>query len=114
MTKLAWVPDETEETGRKCAIETRARAVMRSCPAVFTRAAGDTKQSAATLPAIPTVPQAVADALLEAARKLGRSPIDPASKWKPGEKAAETSEKHRAGSNGQASVIDEYNQRDHH
>lgn len=108
-TKLAWVPDETEETGRKCAIETKAEGGYAVMPGSLHPTGRRYEAISGDFANIPTVPQAVADALLAAARKLDECPFT-RQQLEAQRKAAETSEKHKAGSNGQASVIDAYNQ----
>ena len=60
---------------------------------------------------IPTVPQAVADALIAAARKLDEAPLTRKEReaQEAREAAAKTCNKYRAESNGQGSIIDAYN-----
>ncbi len=108
--KLAWVPDEAEESGRKCAIETRAEGGYIILPGSLHPSGRRYEAISGDFANIPTVPQAVANALLQAARDLDEAPLT-RKQMEAREKAAETSERHRAESNGQASVIDEYNNR---
>lgn len=108
--KLAWVADETEETGRKCAVETRGEGGYAVMPGSLHPSGRRYEAINGDFAAVPTVPQAVADALLAAARKLDECPLT-RKEMETRQKAAETSDRHRAGSNGQMSVIDGYNQR---
>jgi hypothetical protein len=68
--KLAWVPDDTDPTGRTIGIETRGEGgYMVVAPSPGYRVVqGDPAN-------IPVVPQALADALLAAARKLDEVPF---------------------------------------
>ena len=109
-SKLAWIPDETEETGRKCAIETKAEGGYAVMPGSLHPSGRRYEAIQGDFANIPTVPQAVADALIAAARKLDEAPLT-RKQMEARQKAAKTSDKHRAGSNGQASVIDAYNER---
>jgi len=104
---LAYVPDETQETGRRIAIETRAEGGYIVLPGSLHPSGRPYEAISGDFANIGTVPQAVADALLAAARSLDEEPL--ARKQK--EAAAPTSEKNQAESNGQVSVIDEYNWR---
>jgi len=108
--KLAWVPDETEETGRKCAVETRGEGGYAVMPGSLHPSGRRYEAISGDFAAIPTVPQAQADALLQAARKLDEAPLT-RKQMEAREKAAQTSDRHRAESNGHASVIDAYNGR---
>jgi hypothetical protein len=107
--KLAWVADEREETGRKCAVETRGEGGYAVMPGSLHPSGRRYEAINGDFAAVPTVGQAVADALLNAARKLDEAPLT-RQQMEARQKAAETSERHRAESNGQASVIDAYNQ----
>ena len=99
--KLAWAPSETEETGREIAIETRGEAgyVALAPTPGYEITEGD-------LTAIPFVSQARADALLAAARKLDEAP----KTRQEIEAAAKRNEAPRVKLNGQAGVIDAYNE----
>ena len=108
--KLACVPMKRKSTGRRCAVETRAKAAMPGLPGSLHPSGRRYEAISGDFAAIPTVPQAVADALLNAARKLDEAPLT-RKQMEAREKAAKTSDRHRAESNGQASVIDEYNSR---
>jgi hypothetical protein len=108
--KLAWVADETEETGRKCSVETRGEGGYAVMPGSLHPSGRRYEAINSDFAAVPTVPQAQADALLAAARKLDEAPLT-RQQMEAREKAAETSERHRAESNGQTSVIDAYNER---
>ena len=109
-TKLAWVPDESEESGRKCAVETKAEGGYAVAPGSlhpsgrrYTRLLGDFAN-------IPTIPQTQADALLAAARKLDEAPLT-RREMEARETAAKTCNKYQGECNGQGSVIDGYNER---
>jgi hypothetical protein len=108
--KLAWVPDETEESGRAIAIETRAEGGYAVMPGSLHPSGRRYEAISGDFASIPTVPQAVADALLAAARKLDEAPLT-RQQMEARQKAAKTSENHRHESNGQGSVIEEYNRR---
>ncbi len=104
--KLAWVPDEAEETGRRTAIETKAEGGYAVAPGSLHPSGRRYEAVSGDFANIPTRPQAVADALLAAARKLDETPLT----QQQADSQAEESTAHRAHSNGQASVIDAYNQ----
>jgi hypothetical protein len=106
--KLAWVPDETEPTGRKCAIETRAEGGYALMPGSLHPSGRRYEAIQGDFANIPTVPQAVADALLAAARKLDEAPLT-RQQMEQRERAAKDCGKYRAESNGSGSVIDLYN-----
>jgi putative DNA primase/helicase len=63
-----------------------------------------------SLDAIPTIPQAHADALLSAARKLDQCPLTRQQRERMG-KSRERKEIAHAANNGSGSVIDQYNRR---
>lgn len=107
-TKLAYVPDESEPEGRRVAIETRGESGYAVLPGSLHPTGRRYEVVSGDFANIPTVPQAVADALLEAARKLDEAPLT-RQQMQQREAAAKTCNKHRADSNGQASVIDAYN-----
>jgi hypothetical protein len=107
--KLAWVSDDTEKTGRRIAIETRAEGGYAILPGSLHPSGRYYEAIAGSFTNIPIVPQAVADALIAAARKLDEAPhtrqqIEARARTK-------TCNRYRAESNGQASAIDTYNAR---
>ena len=106
--KLAHVPDASEETGRRVAIETRGEGGYAVAPGSLHPSGRRYEVVAGDFAAIPTVPQAVADTLLAAARKLDEAPYT-RQQLEAKEKAAKTSTKHQAESNGHGNVIDAYN-----
>jgi hypothetical protein len=106
--KLAWLPDETEESGRRIAIETRGEGGYAVMPGSLHPSGRRYEALAGDFANIPTVPQAQADALLAAARKLDEAPLT-RQQMEAREKAARTCNKHRAASDGETSVIDTYN-----
>ena len=108
--KLAYVPDETKEDGRAIAIETRGEGGYAVMPGSLHPTGRRYEAISGDFAAIPAVPQAVADALIAVARKLDEAPLT-RKQMEARQQAAETSNRHRAESNGQASVIDEYNNR---
>ena len=85
-------------------------AAMRCSPAVFTPAAGSMRLSPATGRTSLMVSQARADALLAAAKKLDEAPLTK-QQMEAKEKAAKESNRHKRESNGEGSVIDQFNQR---
>ena len=105
--KLAWVPDDNEETGRRCAVETRAEGGYAVVPGSlhpsgrrYEAISGDF----ATSPPyrkpwpMPSWPR----------RKLDEAPLT-RKEMEAREKAAKTCNRYRDESNGQGSVIDAYN-----
>ena len=73
--KLAWVPDEAEETGRKCAMESKGEGGYAVMPGSLHPTGRRYEAMTGDFANIPTVPQAVADALLAAAHKLDEAPM---------------------------------------
>jgi hypothetical protein len=108
--KLAWIPDESEETGRKCAIETKGEGGYAVMPGSLHPSGRRYQAISGDFANIPSVPQAHADALIAAARKLDEMPWT-RKEMEKRQEAAETSDRRRQESNGQVSVIDEYNGR---
>ncbi len=106
--KLAYVRDETEEEGRRIAVETRAEGGYALAPGSLHPTGRRYEAISGDFTNIPVVSQAVADALLSAARKLDEAPLS-RQQMETKEHAAGTCTKYR--SNGRASVIDEYNRR---
>ena len=104
------VPDEAEKEGRRIAIETRGEGGYAVVPGSLHPSGRRYEALAGDFANIPTVPQAVADALLAAARKLDEAPFT-RQQLEAKEKAASTSTKYRNESNGQGSIIDAYNER---
>ena len=111
--KLAWVPDEAEDSGRKVAIEIKGEG-------------GYVWPLAAFTPSRPTLPSHCRRLRQHShgapggcrcpdssGPQVGRSPFDPEGKGseEAREAAAKTSTKYRAESNGQGSIIDAYNER---
>jgi hypothetical protein len=107
--ELAHVPDETEYEGRHVAIETRAEGGYAVMPGSLHPSGRRYQAIAGDFTDIPIVAQAVADALIAAARKLDEAPLT-RQQMDAQEKTAATSTKYRSQSNGQASVIDAYNE----
>ena len=73
--KLAWVPDEAEDSGRKVAIEIKGEGGYCVAPGSLHPSGRRYQAIAGDFANIPTVPQAVADALIAAARKLDEAPL---------------------------------------
>jgi DNA-binding MarR family transcriptional regulator len=103
---LAWSPDESEDTGREIAIETRSEGGYAVLAPSLHPSGNRYVSLVDDLAAIPTISQARADALLAAARKLDEAP----KTREQIEGAAKVHTAPRADLNGQASVIDAYNQ----
>lgn len=108
--KLAWTPDESEESGRAIAIETRGEGGYAVMPGSLHPSGNTYRAIAGDFANIPTIPQAQADALLNAARKLDEAPYT-RQEMQRREAAAKTSTKYHGESNGRASAIDAYNER---
>ncbi len=103
---LAWAPNEAEDTGREIAIETRAEGGYAVLAPSLHPSGNRYVSLVEDLADIPTISQARADALLAAARKLDEAP----KTREQIEGAAKVHTAPRADLNGQASVIDAYNQ----
>ncbi len=110
--KLAWVPDDAEEAGRRVAIETRGErgergyAVMPPSPGpdgVYALLSG-------CFVDVPVVSQARADALLAAARKLDEAPYT-RQELESAVQVPTATDRARPSLNGQADVIDTFNER---
>ncbi|MDZ4689072.1 MAG: phage/plasmid primase, P4 family [Planctomycetaceae bacterium] len=109
--KLAWIVDETEKTGRRIGIETRAEGgYILASPSLhpsgnrYEMVSGDLTQ-------IPLIPQARADALTAAARKLDRAPHTRQERERIEREAATAHQRRAAASrNGAGSVIEQFNQ----
>jgi hypothetical protein len=108
--KLAWEPNETEPSGRTVLIETRAAGGYIMGPGSVHPNGRYYQIIQGSLDELPTIPQAHADALLAAARKLDQCPLTRQQRERMG-KSKERKEISRAANNGSASVIDEYNRR---
>ena len=108
--KLACLADETEDTGRKLCGRDASRGRLRVAPGSLHPSGRRYEAIAGDFANIPTVPQAVADALLAAARKLDKAPFT-RKEMEAKEAAAKPGNKYRAESNGQGGVIDAYNKR---
>jgi hypothetical protein len=108
--KLAWVEDESEETGRKCAIETRGEGGYAVVPPSLHPEGTRYQMISGDLTQIPVISQAKADALLYAARKLDRCPHTRQERERI-EKEAHAAHQRRCQSsrNGSTSVIDAFN-----
>jgi hypothetical protein len=110
--KLAWIPDDAEDSGRRCAIETRGEGGF--CVVSPSDHASGRRYEllSGDLANIPAVTQEVADALLDAARKLCEAPHT-RQQLEAMEKraaAAKTSTRNQASANGSASIIDAWNE----
>jgi hypothetical protein len=106
--KLARLADENEDSGRKCAIETRAEGGYAVAPGSLHPSGRRYEAIAGNFANIPTVSQAVADTLLAVARKLNEAPLT-RQEMERQEAAAKTCSKYHNESNGQGSVIEAYN-----
>jgi hypothetical protein len=108
--KLAWVPDEKEETGRRIAIETRGDGGYAILPGSLHPSGRCYEAIAGDWTNIPMVSQARADALLTAAKKLDEAPLTKQEMERIAANA-KPSDKYRSGANGETSVIDLFNQK---
>lgn len=106
--KLAWSPDDTEPTGRTVAIETRAEGGYAVVAPSLHPSGNRYKWLAGDAANVPTVAQEHADKLLMAARLLDAAPITRQEQERFEAQAREAHQKRQ--SNGQASVIDAFNQ----
>ena len=108
--KLAWVPCESEESGREIAIETRAEGGYAVVPPSLHPSGQVYEMLSGDLTAIPKIPQARADALLAAARKLDECPYTRRERERIERQAAQTHERRVAASrNGSTGVIQQFN-----
>lgn len=101
--KLAWAPNEEEETGREISIETRGEGGY-----IVVYPSDGYEFLIGSLTSIPTVSQARADALLAAAASLDEAPYT-RQQLASMEQARQKQSQHRAQLNGEGSVIDAYN-----
>jgi AAA domain/Bifunctional DNA primase/polymerase, N-terminal len=108
--KLAWEPDESEKSGRKISIETRAAGGYIMGPGSDHPNGGKYRLVRGTLDNIPRISKARADALLDAARRLDKCPLTRQQSERM-HKAIERKEIARAANNGSAGVIDTFNER---
>ena len=72
--KLAYIPDENEESGRRVAIETRGEGGYAVAPGSLHPSGRRYEAVAGDFANIPIIPQVQADSLLAAARKLDEAP----------------------------------------
>lgn len=107
--KLAWVADEQEQTGRTVAIETRGEGGYAIVPPSLHPSGNRYEMVAGSLSEIPEVPQARADALLAAARKLDECPHTRQERERREQQARETHKKRSNRNDGHGSVIDAFN-----
>lgn len=108
--KLAWMPDEQEDSGRTIAIETRGEggyAVV--APSLHPSGNRYRWLSELTAANVPTVTQAHADKLLAAARALDEAPLTRQERERVESQARQAHRQRQAQANGQASVIDAFN-----
>jgi hypothetical protein len=108
--KLAWTPDEQETTGRTIAIETRGEGGYAVVAPSVHPSGNHYKWLAGDAACVPTVTQDHADKLLAAARALDEAPLTRQEKERLETQARETHRKRQSQRNGQASVIDAFNQ----
>jgi hypothetical protein len=107
--RLAWVRDENDPSGRTIAIETRGEGGY-AIVAPSQHPNGTIYQMVSgTLTEIPTLTQAQAAALLEAARDLDAAPFSRQQQKSIEVRARAAQRTSRADMNGQASVIDTFN-----
>jgi hypothetical protein len=110
--KLAFVPDDAQDSGRKTAIETKAERGYAVAPTSLHPDGTRYELLSGDLTQIPVVSQARADALLAAARKLDEMPHTRQEMQRIEQETADTHAKRaRANRNGQTSVIEVFNER---
>ncbi len=113
--KLAWIVDTTQDAGRRIAIETRGEGGY-AVVAPSLHPSGNRYQwivspfNEADEIVIPTTPQAQADALLSAARKLDECPHTRQEQERIEGQAHEEYQRRQHRWNGERSVIDAFNQ----
>lgn len=108
--KLAWVECETEHSGRRVAIETRGEGGYAVVPPSLHPSGNHYQLIAGDLAAIPVIPQAQAEALIAAARKLDECPYTRQQKVKLEAEAHQAYQrKSLAARRGSTSVIDAFN-----
>ena len=106
--KLAYVVDESEAEGRRVAIETRAEGGYALLPGSLHPSGRRYEATQGDFAKIPSVPQSIADLMLEVARSLDEAPLSQ-REMDAKEKAAGDCPKYQG--NGQGSVIDTFNSR---
>jgi putative DNA primase/helicase len=107
--KLAYVVDEREDAGRSIAIETRGEGGYAVVAPSRHPTGNIYKMLVGSLAAIPVVDQTVADALVDAARKLDEMPHTRQELERIESEARTEHRRQHAQCNGQASVIDAFN-----
>jgi hypothetical protein len=107
--KLAWMPDEREDAGRAIAIETRGGGGYAVVPPSLHPSGNIYKMLVGSLTAIPAVEQSLADALVDAARNLDEAPHTRQELERIEVEARAEHRRQHARRNGQASVIDAFN-----
>ncbi|HEY2588009.1 MAG TPA: AAA family ATPase [Tepidisphaeraceae bacterium] len=105
--KLAWVFDEDEPLGRSIGIETRGEGGYSILAPSWYSSGNRYEMLSADFASVPKIPQEQADALIEAAQKLDEY-SGPFPKQRR-EQEAQEDHRNRASVNGQASVIDAFN-----
>lgn len=103
--KLAFTPDDSQDTGRKCAIETKAEGGYAIMPGSLHPSGRLYETIQGDFANVPTVSQSLADALLAAARKMDEAPLTIQQM-----EAREHSAKQWTSTDGEGSVINAFNQ----
>jgi P4 family phage/plasmid primase-like protien len=110
-SKLAWVACSSEDSGRTIGIETRGEGGYAVGPLSLHPSGNYYRMIRGDLRQIPFIPQAQADALLAAARKLDECPHTRQEREKLERQAAALHQRKSAASrNGSTNVIDQFNQ----
>jgi len=106
--KLAWMPDEGQDSGRSIAIETRGEGGYAVMPGSLHPSGNRYEALEGDMGNPPMISQARRDALIEAARRLDEAPKT-RQQMQADERRAKTTESKRGNLYGQVSVIAEYN-----
>ncbi len=108
--KLAWVENEAEDSGRSIAIETRGEGGYAVVPPSLHPDGTYYQMLSGDLAHIPAIPQAQADALLAASRKLDECPLTRQERQRLEQQAHQAHQRRAVASrNGNTDVIGQFN-----